>query len=145
MTALWAAAAGTDMLGPYAANAADMEHICARYAVPILQLYMEYCLVQGTFTPRTFWTDVIGQVLLDNCVADCAVLVNWAWVVSTYGPVDQAGNPRIPLAAVNHLRVPPSRRRVETGRVEVDHIGYSKVGTASHSTQGTVPAAKPSA
>ena len=106
MTALWAAAAGADMLGPYAANAADTEHIRAWYAVPIPQPYVECCLVRGTFTPRTFWTDVIGQVLLNNRVADCAVLVDWARVVSTYGPADQAGNPMIPLAAVNHLRVP---------------------------------------
>ena len=69
MTALWAAAAGADMLGPYAANAADTEHIRARYAVPIPQPYVEYCLVRGAFTPRTFWTDVIGQVLLNNRVA----------------------------------------------------------------------------
>ena len=67
---------------------------------------MEYCLVRGAFTPRTFWTDVIGQVLLDNRVADCAVLVDWAQVASTYGPADQAGNPMIPLAAVNRLQVP---------------------------------------
>ena len=34
------------------------------------------------------------------------MLVDWARVVSTYGPADQAGNPTIPLAAVNRLRVP---------------------------------------
>ena len=75
------------MLGPYVANAADMEHICAQYAVPIPQPYMmEYCLMRGAFTPGTFWTNIIGQVLLNNCVTDCAVLVNWAWVAfTTYG------------------------------------------------------------
>ena len=106
MSALWAAAAGVDMLGPYAVNAADTELIRARYAVPIPKPYVEFCLVRGTFTPRTFWTDVISQVLLDNRAADCAVLVDWARVVSTYGAADQAGNPTIPLGAGNRLRVP---------------------------------------
>ena len=51
MTALWAAAAGADMLGLNAANAVDMEFICARYAVPTLQPYVEYCLVRGASHP----------------------------------------------------------------------------------------------
>ena len=106
MTTLWAAAADVDMLGPYAANAADTEHIRARYAVPIPQPYVELCLMRGTFTPRTFWTDVISQVVLNNRVPDCAVLVDWARVASTYGPADQAGNPTIPLGSGNCLRVP---------------------------------------
>ena len=67
MTTEWTAAAGADALGPYAVNAVDTEYICARCVVPIPQLYVEW----GAFTPRTFWTDVIGQVLLDNRAADC--------------------------------------------------------------------------
>ena len=72
---------------------------------------MAYCLLRGAFTPRTFWTDVIGQVLLDNCAADCTVLVNWACVAFTYdGPRDLARNNTIPLVALNCLQVPISAK-----------------------------------
>ena len=138
MTALWAAAAGADMLGPYAANAADTEHIGAWYAVPIPQPYVEYCLVRGTFTPRTFWTDVIGQVLLHNHNADCVVLVDWAWVVSTYGPADQAGNPTISLAAINCLQVPLADDALKQAVWKWTISDIPKLAE-----QATVPAAKP--
>jgi hypothetical protein len=37
---------------------------------------------------------------------DCIVLVNWALVASTYGPVNAANDPTIPLATVRGLCVP---------------------------------------
>jgi hypothetical protein len=62
--------------------------------------------VNCTYTPQSFWTDVIGLVRQDQLTIDCNVLVNWARMVSTYGPPDATGQPTVPLAVVGELRVP---------------------------------------
>jgi hypothetical protein len=52
------------------------------------------------------WTYVIGQFHQNQSTQDCIVLVNWARVASTYGPVDAANDPTVPLATAGGLRIP---------------------------------------
>jgi hypothetical protein len=106
MDALWTAAAGADALGPYLANDPDTEQLRARFLCPVPQRYVALCIVNRNYTPRTFWTDVIGQIRQDASTQDCMVLVNWARVASTYGPVNAANDPTVPLATTGGLRVP---------------------------------------
>jgi hypothetical protein len=101
----WTNANGADAVGPFAANDPNTEQVRARLLCPIPQRYVGLC-VNRTYTPQSFWTDVIGQVRQDQLTVDCNVLVNWACVASTYGPPDAAGQPTVPLAVVDGLRVP---------------------------------------
>lgn len=105
MDASWTAAAGADALGPYLANDPETEQLRARFLCPVPQRYVPLC-VSRCYTPRTFWTDVIGQIRQDQAVQDCIVLVNWARVASTFGPDNATGDPTVPLATAGGLRVP---------------------------------------
>jgi hypothetical protein len=63
--------------------------------------------VSRCYTPRSFWTDVIGQIRQDQeATQDCAVLVNWARVASTFGLDNAAGDSTVPLATAGGLPVP---------------------------------------
>lgn len=105
MDAAWTVAAGADSCGPYAANAPNTEELRARFLCPVPQRYVSLCLSRS-YTPYSFWTDIIGQIRQDHAEQDCSVLVNWARVACTYGPNDANGSPTVPLATVGGLRVP---------------------------------------
>jgi hypothetical protein len=104
MDAAWLATAGADTVGPLAANSLGTEQLRARCLCTIPQHYVSLCLGQN-FTPHRFWTDLIGQVWQDGLVADCVILVDWARVASTLGPVDANGDPTVPLV-IDELWVP---------------------------------------
>jgi hypothetical protein len=105
MDAAWTAAAGADALGPFLANDPETEQLRARFLCPVPQRYVSLC-VNRSYTPGSFWTDVIGQIRQDQATQDCHVLVNWARVASTYGLVNAADDPTVPLATAGGLRVP---------------------------------------
>jgi hypothetical protein len=83
----------------------NTEQVRARLLCPIPQCYVGLCK-NGTYTPQTFWTDVIGQIRQDQLTVNCNVLVNWACVASTYGPPDATRQPTFPLAVDGGLCVP---------------------------------------
>jgi hypothetical protein len=102
----WAAAApATTMLGPFAANQPNKEQLRVRYMCPIPHRYVRLCLTR-TLSPRAFWTDVVGQIVADQAVVDCRVVVDFGRFVSTYGPQDAANRPTMPLAGVGVLVAP---------------------------------------
>jgi hypothetical protein len=103
----WTNANGADAVGLYAANNPNTEQVRARLLCLIPQCYVGLC-VNRSYTPQTFWTDVIRQIRQDQLTVDCNVLVNWARVASTYGPPDATGQPTFPLAVNGGLRVPLS-------------------------------------
>jgi hypothetical protein len=102
--AAWQGNGGADALGPYGANKLNTEQLQVQGLCPIPYRYVPLCLTR-TYTPRAFWTDVIGQIFQDQAALDCAVLVNWARVARTYGAAGANGQPTTPLA-VTGLRVP---------------------------------------
>jgi hypothetical protein len=83
--------------------------------------------VNCTHTPQLFWTDVIGQVWQDQLTIDCNVLVNWALVVSTYGPPNATGQPSVPLAVVGGLRIPLANEQLVARRWNwvVEDLGHT--------------------
>jgi hypothetical protein len=104
MAEAWENSAGADALGPFDDQTANATQLRARFLVPIPQKYVGICL-HRTFTPRDFWTEVIGQLRLDQMHIDCAILVNWARVACVYGtPVGNQAN--CPLSAVDPLASP---------------------------------------
>jgi hypothetical protein len=111
----WTNANGADAVGPYAANDPNTEQVRARLLCPIPQCYVGLC-VNRTYTPQTFWTDVIGQIRQDQLTVDCNVLVNWARVASTYGPPDATGQPTFPLAVDGRLRIPLADKQLAARR-----------------------------
>ena len=102
MDASWMMAAGADALGPYIVNDPNTEQLRACFLCPMPQRYVGLC-INRSYTPHTFWTNVIGQICQDQATLDCGVLVNWAWVACTYGPVDAYGNPTVPHAMAGGL------------------------------------------
>jgi hypothetical protein len=106
MDAAWATTIGDDVLEPFNINDPDTEQLRARLLCPVPHRYVPLCL-GCTYTPRAFWTDVIGQVAGQNQqIQDCMVLGNWAGVASTFGPAGPAGQNTLPLGVVGSLRVP---------------------------------------
>jgi hypothetical protein len=83
-----------------------MEQLRARFLCPIPHRYVSLC-IGHTYTPRAFWTDVIGQVAQNQQLQDCAVLVDWARVASTFGLPNPAGqNMTLLGGGVGAIRVP---------------------------------------
>jgi hypothetical protein len=111
----WTNANGANAIRPYAANDPNTEQVHARLLCPIPQCYVGLC-VNRTYTPQTFWTDVIGQIRQDQLTVDCNVLVNWACVASTYGPPDATGQPTFPLVVDGGLRVPLANEQLAARR-----------------------------
>jgi hypothetical protein len=105
MDAAWTNAGGTDTIGPLALNDPDTEQLRAQFLCPIPHCYVPLCLSRS-YTPQSFWTDIIGQITQNQQLQDCMVLVNWARVASTYGPAGANGQATLPLGAVGNLRVP---------------------------------------
>jgi hypothetical protein len=105
MDAVWLATVGADTVGPFVANALGTEQLRVRCLCPIPQHYVSLLCLAQNFTLRRFWTDVIGQIRQDGLVADCVILVDWARVASTLGPVNANGDPTVPLV-IDKLRVP---------------------------------------
>jgi hypothetical protein len=110
MDAAWATAIGNDVLGPFGVNDPDTEQVRAGYLCPIPQRYVSLCLGR-TYTPREFWTDVIGQIDQNQQMQDCQVLVNWARVASTLGPAGPAGQNTTLLGRRRCGRPPHPARR----------------------------------
>jgi hypothetical protein len=106
MDAAWTTAIGNDVLGPFNANDPNTEQVRARFLCPIPHQYVSLCIGR-TYTPRAFWTDVIGQIAQNQQLQDCAVLVDWARVASTYGPPNPAGqNTTLLGGGVGALSIP---------------------------------------
>ena len=106
MEAAWTTAIGHNVLGPFNANDPNTEQVRARFLCPVPHQYVSLCIGR-TYTPRAFWTDVIGQIAQNQQLPDCAVLVDWARVASTYGPPNPAGqNTTLLGGGVGALSVP---------------------------------------
>jgi hypothetical protein len=105
----WTNANGADAVGPYAANDPNTEQVRALLLYPIPQCYVGLC-VNRTYTPQTFWTDVIGQIRQDQLTVDCNTLVNWARVASTYGPPDATGQTHLPISCRRRVARTVGRR-----------------------------------
>jgi hypothetical protein len=142
MDAAWTTAIGNDALGPFNANDPNTEQVRARFLCPIPHPYVPLCIGR-TYTPRTFWTDVIGQIAQNQQLPDCAVLVDWARVASTYGPPNPAGQHTTLLGGgVGTLRIPLaddslSARRWEWLCADLPALGHTATPLEGYFVQQT--------
>ena len=97
----WAAAAGADCLGPFNAGDPDTEQVRTRGATLLPQVYIRRVLGR-TFTPHTFWDEVIvNGVLADNKAVEYESFLTWARVACVYPGLDANNAPQPPIATHN--------------------------------------------
>ncbi len=105
----WAAAGPVaTMMGPFAAGAPNTEAVRTRFLCPIPHQYVRLCL-NRSHTPRSFWTEVIGQIRADDAAQDCSVVVDFARVAAVCGPLDEDeddADPTYPLMTAGVLQPP---------------------------------------
>jgi hypothetical protein len=77
MDMAWVNVGGNDAIRPLGTNDPATEQLCAQFLCPVPHWCVQLCLCQS-YMPRSFWTNIIRQVLQDQQGLDCAMLVNWA-------------------------------------------------------------------
>lgn len=84
IAALGATPAANSMLGPFAVGDPDTEQISTRSMFPIPKFLVPHVL-NGTFTPLSFWIEVVLPHLTANParVAQCEELIHWARIALT--------------------------------------------------------------